>query len=430
MTIRFDEAWTGIIAVAETLSDSGTDVTVVRDLIGRVSLIVDIDTIPANLEEEVRQAAGAFAAPVPVRSISDLFDPASILDSQNLYTKRPKSGSQGEITVLEREVVGADWTRTVDHAPAANRVTFYGFKGGVGRSTAAFMLAQHLALIGKCVLVIDLDLESPGLGMLTQRDEDLPDYGVVDFFAESAVGNEAGLDLVTRSKVVPERHNGEVWLAPAGGRPRQNYEYLAKLNRAYVETSTPDGRGKRFGARLEQAVNTCEARVTELSRAPDVVILDSRAGIHDVAATTLTHLGGLNLLFAADNPQTWAGYRALFEEWQKLPNSRQLGERLRMVSSMTPAAEQEEYLDRFADQAQSCFTDTLYEDADYDDLDAFNFSVSDPAAPHAPIPILFHTDLVGLDPIRKPGWSGQPFVEGAFRVFLDSVTELLIGDQR
>lgn len=42
------------------------------------------------------------------------------------------------------------------------------------------MLAQHLAGQGHCVLAVDLDLESPGLGALLQGDDDLPDYGLVD----------------------------------------------------------------------------------------------------------------------------------------------------------------------------------------------------------------------------------------------------------
>ena len=44
-----------------------------------------------------------------------------------------------------------------------NRFTLYSVKGGVGRTTTAAVLAWQLAHNGQRVLVVDLDLESPGL---------------------------------------------------------------------------------------------------------------------------------------------------------------------------------------------------------------------------------------------------------------------------
>ncbi len=42
-------------------------------------------------------------------------------------------------------------------------VTFYSFKGGVGRSMALVNVAAELARRGERVLVVDFDLEAPGL---------------------------------------------------------------------------------------------------------------------------------------------------------------------------------------------------------------------------------------------------------------------------
>src|SRR6266571_2993520 len=54
----------------------------------------------------------------------------------------------------------------------ATFVTFYSFKGGVGRSMALINTAGILAGRGFRVLVIDLDLEAPGLSYLSP---DAPD---------------------------------------------------------------------------------------------------------------------------------------------------------------------------------------------------------------------------------------------------------------
>jgi len=45
-------------------------------------------------------------------------------------------------------------------------VTFYSFKGGVGRSTALAFVANILATRGLKVVMIDFDLEAPGLSLL------------------------------------------------------------------------------------------------------------------------------------------------------------------------------------------------------------------------------------------------------------------------
>ncbi|MFM6072481.1 MAG: AAA family ATPase, partial [Dolichospermum sp.] len=42
-------------------------------------------------------------------------------------------------------------------------VTFYSFKGGVGRTTALTHVAWILAMRGRKVVAVDLDLEAPGL---------------------------------------------------------------------------------------------------------------------------------------------------------------------------------------------------------------------------------------------------------------------------
>jgi len=49
--------------------------------------------------------------------------------------------------------------------------TFYSFKGGVGRSMALLNCAYVLAGIGRRVLMVDMDLEAPGLSYLIERQE-------------------------------------------------------------------------------------------------------------------------------------------------------------------------------------------------------------------------------------------------------------------
>jgi hypothetical protein len=434
VTSRFDDAWRNARDVVDDI-DRTRDLTLIRDLTGRISLIVDdrVRPLPSqerdHLARQLAEAAGPFAAALPVLMASDLFDPDAIVREATLVGGDHGTG-QGALRVADRGAVGADWS-TASPAPD-NRVALYGFKGGIGRSTATFMLAHHLAGMGHVVLVVDLDLESPGVGSLLQAEEQLPDYGLVDHLVEAPVGNEAGLDLVSRSRVADPDGNGEVWLAPAAGRPRPGYDYVSKLNRVYADLPGPGpgGRGLRFGDRIQQAVEACEAEVARLSRPPDVVLIDSRAGIHDLAAVAITQLSGLSLLFAVDNPQTWAGYGALFRQWGQVPDvARDMRDRVRMVATFVPQGEENARLRLFRDHAQACLAETLYDDAASDDPDAYNPDLMDDNAPHAPLPVLYTGELVGLDHTVNPGWYSSTLVRAAYERFVRRAAEIIVGGE-
>ena len=63
-------------------------------------------------------------------------------------------------------------------------VTFFSFKGGVGRSFSLVETAVQLAARGRSVAVWDLDLEAPGL-------QKIPDLQVVDKNFKIGTGAEA-----------------------------------------------------------------------------------------------------------------------------------------------------------------------------------------------------------------------------------------------
>ncbi|GAA3842626.1 AAA family ATPase [Saccharothrix violaceirubra] len=432
MTVRFSEAWSVAYEFADEVRRADRDVILVRDVVGRLSLIVGgepDEDLPAAFTGRV----GAFSSPNPVLYMADLFEPGVVLDSPDLHVRAERSDGVGRLATLDRSLVGADWSRPHTDTPGRNRTTLYGFKGGVGRSTATAMLADHLANLGECVLVVDLDLESPGVGALLQNEDGLPEHGVIDHLVEAAVDNEADLDLVSRSTLLGNHGNGEVWIAPAAGRVSPDDDYLGKLNRVYTDLPpTDDGTPRRFGDRLEAAIVACEEQVTKQSRRPSVVLLDSRAGIHDIAAAAITQLSDTSLLFAADNPQTWNGYGILFKQWQRhLPPEAldHIRRRLRMVASMVPPNNASNYLDLFRDHAQQCFAETLYDDAHPDDFEAFNFASDDRTAPHSPLPILFNSDLISFDPVRRDGWHTQPLIAAAYRPFLEEAATLLVGSR-
>ncbi|MFD5590718.1 KGGVGR-motif variant AAA ATPase [Streptomyces griseorubiginosus] len=444
--IRFDAARPAAFALAHEVAAEGFDVLLVRDVLGKFSLVVEDgeDGNSASSEQADRWREsftgrlGRYSGERPLVLATVLRLPASLTASPRTLEVTAATSSTGVVRFLDNTVVGEDWSHvttpspTEDGTPRTRRTALYGFKGGVGRTTAASVLARRLADDGKIVLVVDLDLESPGVGPLLLAGGRLCRHGVVDHLVESALGNADGLEIVTRSAYNPS-NQGELWIAPARGAGTEGLPngYVDKLNRVYADSA-----GARFADRLAATVRACEEAVerSDSGRLPDVVLLDSRAGIHDVAAVTISHLCDYALLFGADNDQTWAGYRDLFEAWAASGQAAPIRKKLRMVASMVPDSahySMDAHLDSFRKNAHAAFS-VLYESLAPDEIAGGgangSWDLADDAAPHAPIPILFEPGLVGMNVPNSPDWQDRAFVQAAYRDFLNTAVPLILAD--
>jgi cellulose biosynthesis protein BcsQ len=189
-------------------------------------------------------------------------------------------------------------------------ISFYGFKGGVGRTTALAAFALYAAeQLSKNVVAVDLDLEAPGIGSLLLGEEESPgdsedprgialDLGVVDFLLEQRIGRPNPLPLSRFYVGSPHvTGTGSIRVVPAG---RLNHRYLEKLGRVDVRGLVEPGEPVR-----KPLLDLLKRLRNEL--APDVILLDVRAGLHDLGGVSLSGLSHLELLFAVHSPQTWAG---------------------------------------------------------------------------------------------------------------------------
>lgn len=409
MTIRFDTALPNLIRWLSSHTEllPKGKLAIVRDLRGQIRLIsdnVEGASWTESFEIEVSQLLG------PYKSAGQFliclgrdqgFD--SFFEAPDAYSC---NGLPKNWVVVDRLVTGREWLYPANapthHAP---RFVFFGLKGGVGRSTALSMAAWNLAQQGKKVLVIDLDLESPGLGnMLLPVRQDLredgdtalpgwPDFGLTDWFVEDAVG-QANPTLV-RSMIQPSPikvgGRGEIIVVPAAG-GLYAQDYVSKLSRAYADLPDRQGNVEVFGDRLARAITQLEEQVK-----PDVVLFDSRAGIHHISAVALTRLDSYAYLFASDSEQTWAGYKALFSHWAVKPETiKRVRHSLRLVSALTPMVEDKKtFRDSFGEHAFDAFVQ-LYdvESTDAEQPDLFSFGVFQDDAPHRPI-CIWHDRVYG-----------------------------------
>jgi tetratricopeptide (TPR) repeat protein len=170
-------------------------------------------------------------------------------------------------------------------------VTFYSYRGGVGRTTALVNVAVDLASRGRKVLLVDFDLEAPSVSNFARMRPDGPHLGLVEFIDEYLRWGKAPeiADYVYQIKPVDER-SSEVWVMPAG-RGDSNYW------QAFHKIDWRELYDLRDGFLLFEDI---KFQLQE-SFHPDYVLVDARAGINDRLAICTRQLpDAVVMLFTLD----------------------------------------------------------------------------------------------------------------------------------
>ncbi|MFC7421048.1 KGGVGR-motif variant AAA ATPase [Iodobacter arcticus] len=380
-------------AQTENLQKLGA-IVINRDLNGRVRLVVN-ESI--RDDTEANHALNSIVLELHTRLGAHSFPPERMVlfeaDVHTVIQNAPHFKLEGfdAVTIVDRLTTDTDWANIEPIAAGAPRIVFFSIKGGVGRSTALAVSAWSQAQQGKRVLVLDLDLESPGLSSSLLPEERRPQFGIADWLVEDLVDNGASVfsGMYATSNL---SHDGEIYVVPAHG--RDPGEYVAKLGRVWMSKVGPDGVRESWSKRLNRLLNDLEQHLH-----PDVILIDSRAGIDEVASACVTDLGACGvLLFAIDGEQTWSGYRILFRHWHRAGVARGIRERLQMVGAMIPELNGAEYFEGLRERAWNTFTETLYDEIPAGETtgERFSFDESDEAAPHYPWPVKWHRGFAAL----------------------------------
>jgi hypothetical protein len=190
-------------------------------------------------------------------------------------------------------------------------ITFYSYKGGVGRSMALANTAWLLASNGHRVLAVDWDLEAPGLPHFFKPFLDArmlaSSLGLVDLFIDH-IGNARALSRAVPSIEVPARQRGLDlsrclipldWEFPAGGaidllsagKPDPTYpQHVAELNW--------DDLYLRFNGKelIQSFADQFRARY-------DYTLVDSRTGINDSSGICTIQIPDTLVICFAEPPK-------------------------------------------------------------------------------------------------------------------------------
>lgn len=392
-----------------------------RDLNGRVRLVLDEKVQDEPAVNTIVQALAEKLIPhsFPANRLV-LFESSLKEVTQNAV--RFQLEGFDHVTVVDRLATESDWATISDESPEAPRIVFFSIKGGVGRSTAMAVAAWSLAEEGKRVMVLDLDLESPGLSSSLLPEEKRPAYGVTDWLVEDLVDNtdEVFKNMTGTSDL---SHNGEILVVPAHG--KEPGEYIAKLGRVWMPKIGAEGSRESWPVRLNRLLDELENRWQ-----PDVILIDSRAGIDEVASACITSLGAKGiLLFSIDGDQTWSGYRILFRHWHKTGAVKEIRNHLQIIGSMIPDDESRPaYEKRLLEHSWNVFTDDLYDEIPPGQTcdEYFNFDQFDNTAPHYPWHIRWNRGFQALQSMHlRLSGIDKDEITAVFRPFLEGLSRLV-----
>ena len=391
---RFDEILPKLTEILERYRENIRGlghIVVNRDLNGRVCLVVSKvhrgEEVLKHLAEEIQNGLQPHAFPHE-RLILFEEDIEHFVEEELAF---PFSDAIENIFIVDRLAMEGDWGEIATETTKPSRIVFYSMKGGVGRSTALAVTAWSLAERGHRVMVLDLDLESPGLSTFLLPADRRPSFGITDWLVEDLVDNgDAVLDSMVATSDLSR--NGEILVVPAHG--NDPGEYVSKLGRIWMPKVTKESRREPWFRRLDRLSKALEEKWK-----PDVVLIDSRAGIDEVASTCLTDLrASLVLLFAVDGDQTWSGYRILFQHWRRVGVVRQVRERLQLVGAMIPETGTLDYLQGLRERAWDLFSEELYDEILPGTLeeDLWSYDLVDETAPHWPWRVNWHRGFAAL----------------------------------
>jgi cellulose biosynthesis protein BcsQ len=187
-------------------------------------------------------------------------------------------------------------------------VTFYSFKGGVGRSTALGLVAGILATRNRRVVMVDFDLEAPGISILFQSDIEKMSgehYGVLDYLHQRYLTPEEDIPKISDCIVqINLQTRGELFLVPVGDYDENYIHRLGDLNMRSLYR-----RGKNPVEQLMEDIKT------QLD--PDVILIDARPGFTDVGAIALFDLADTAFICFSPTEQSLEGLRWVVQTARK-----------------------------------------------------------------------------------------------------------------
>lgn len=412
--IHYDKILNTAIQVIEELWKDEKKATayIIQNVYGKLQIYVDVDDekliscIKGQLEDRIEYWLGACGS---------LQENGFVKAEIESYIKT-HSAARERIWIIEKYLTNVYWNEGAARNKKLNLqsklICFYSYKGGVGRTTTMVMSAIEMAKRGKKIVMVDFDLEAPGVASIFPN-EGISQYGLLDYLVESSVcGNELQIDeymYPVSDYCHVNQAGGEIYVIPAYGKIVENdvelyRKCLMRFNLdmpVYMGKSTPiDGLLKKIDAFIK----------------PDYIFIDTRSGLHQIGGITLSRYSDMAVLFFYGSRQNVEGMKMV------LPILKSNGTPFVLINSKVPAndevaaIEKRIYLEGAYNALSIC-------DEQYRDGDVF---IEDEAGEHYPKEVPYNDALevvANMEQFRKAYEEQKSNYKEIANVLEDSLSE-------
>lgn len=183
----------------------------------------------------------------------------------------------------------------------AKVISFYSYKGGVGRTVSLIQSAYNLAKKGKKVILIDLDIEAPSFNAIF-RDDIKNSNGLLDYLFNKYSKNESKIyENYDVSSVVSKLNlniKGEIYVVPCGNIDIKYVKDLQLIKESVIYENN------YIGELIDKIVEEYNA---------DYVFIDSRTGINNWGALAITDIADEVFLVAYPNYENYEGIKLILD---------------------------------------------------------------------------------------------------------------------
>jgi MinD-like ATPase involved in chromosome partitioning or flagellar assembly len=180
--------------------------------------------------------------------------------------------------------------------------TFYSFRGGVGRTMAIVNIGTWLARHGRRVLLVDFDLESPGISHYALPNSTAERKGVIDYLYEMIEGPEPTSLEDYYYESFQDKGGGALYVMPAG----RASTHVARFEKLNLGQLYQEGDGYLILENLKA--------MWETQLAPDYVLIDSRTGYNEVAGICTRQLPDAVVATFIPSPQNLNGLKEVISQ--------------------------------------------------------------------------------------------------------------------
>jgi tetratricopeptide (TPR) repeat protein len=196
-------------------------------------------------------------------------------------------------------------------------ITFYSYKGGVGRTLALANIAKRLSEFGKKVCLIDFDLEAPGLHHKFKEyfNEKGINNGIVDYINYFSCKNSTPKsikDYITQINFKNDKFRNIDFISAGNIYSEKYWKTLFSIDwiKLFYEK---DSQGVALFTDLKERIKR------ELK--PDYLLIDSRTGISEISGITMSILADEIVLLTVKNDENIQGLKYIIKALSKPENT-------------------------------------------------------------------------------------------------------------